>query len=391
VKWISAVSVSTPSDAAVDEVGAVIAAGIPDPDLLLVFVAAEWAAEAAKLSYALRKRFPAASIVGCTGSGVIGGGREVEDRPAIALVAATLPDVEHRVVHVDIHEMMRLETAPDAWHARFGVSPEHQPSFLVFADPFTVATSELLAALDAAWPGRPKVGGLASGATRPGLNRLFVDDRVHDGGAAIVALWGDVEVETLVAQGCRPVGRPFPVTSARLNRILTLDDRPAATALAEVWGQLSSGDRELFRRAPQIGVQAGGSGNGRSPDFLVRNILGIEPDEAAIDVGIDVEAGQIVQFHVRDARSADLELRDAVDRVRRSAAPPDGIVLISCVGRGAGFFGTVNHDAGVLDAAFEGVAIGGFFGNGEIGPIHARSWLHGYTSSIALFRARGWD
>ena len=66
---------------------------------------------------------------------------------------------------------------------------------------------------------------------------------------------------------------------------------------------------------------------------------------------------------------------------------PDGALMFSCLGRGERLFGEPGHDSRVIEQHLGAVPMGGFFGNGELGPVGGGSWLHKYTTVLACFRS----
>ena len=374
VEWASAISERPDLAEAVAEAGEHLhgpgsALGGP-PDLLLAFVSGHALGDGVQLSHHLQKI--GGVVLGGSAGGVIGGGREVERRPALALMAARLPGVQVLPFHA-------------AGEVDLDVSPEQQPAFLVLPDPFTCAVESLLGAMDAAWPSSVKLGALVSGGRAPGQNVLLVGDTVHTRGAVGVALVGDIRIDPLVAQGCRPIGRPLRVTRCRAHMLLELDGRPAVTALDEMWSVLSEEDRERFRASPLVGIAV--EEDACRSDFLVRNLLGLDRRAGVIGVGWAPDEGALVQFHLRDAASSAGDLEERLAR----QTPPEAALLFTCVGRGEDFHGRSGHDSDILRRRLGPVPIGGFFGSGEIGPVHGRSHVHGYTSAIGLVRRRGWD
>jgi small ligand-binding sensory domain FIST len=218
-----------------------------------------------------------------------------------------------------------------------------------------------------------------------------MDGDLHRQGAVGVALTGNVIVDTVVAQGCRPIGKPMRVTSADRNLLLSADDKPPIEVLQDLFQRSGERDRELMQRNLFMGiamdpladtVQAG--------DFLIRNIVGADQQRGAVAVGARLTEGQIVQFHVRDADTSAEDLRGALatylQRVgdHRAAAA----LLFQCTGRGSYLYGHEGHDTGVFSELVGEVPLGGFFCNGEIGPVGGTTYLHGYTSSFAIFRER---
>ena len=115
-------------------------------------------------------------------------------------------------------------------------------------------------------------------------------------------------------------------------------------------------------------------------------MLGADAGSGAVAVAAQVEAGQVVRLHARDAQLASEDLRGAL-ALRSEAiggAPAAGALVFSCSGRGRGMFGTSDHDAISVREGLGGPAAG-FFAAGEIGPVGGRSFLHTYTATVAVF------
>jgi small ligand-binding sensory domain FIST len=389
--WASTLSRRADFDGAVDEVtqGLGAALGAP-PDLIVAFVSPHHAGPWRRLHDRVSTRFPNAWLLGCSAGGVIGGGSEAERGPGLSLTAGVLPNVEIAPFYLAPREVPEPGDGVAPWHARLGVTPEHQPSFLLLTDPFSCDVARLLASLDGAYPGCAKVGGQASGGKNAGKNALFLDSEVYGQGLVGVALYGDVAVDTVVAQGCRPIGEPMRVTRVDGHTVHELDGQPAVDALDGVFQALGGDDRELFRGTPLVGV-AMDDDRLRPGDFLIRNVIGLDRHTGTITIGFGVARGGRIQFHVRDAKTSAGDLNHLLGRHRRESPPPSGALLFSCLGRGQGLYGVPDHDSRSFHEHLGPVPLGGFFCNGEIGPVHGRTFLHGYTSSFGLFRPRGWD
>ena len=384
MKWASRIAVGRSYDEAVDEVcdGLADALGGDAPDLLVVFAAPMLAPDLSELPARLLARLPGATLVGCTGGGVIGDGREVEGAAALSVTAAVLPDVRVKPFH--------LGSDRDDWPARIAVDPDDRSSFVLLPEPFSCDSQALLSWFDAAYPDSVKVGGIASGARQPGANALFLGERSFQSGAVGIALRGNIEVDTVVAQGCRPIGAPMFVTKSRRNVVLQLDGHPAVEVLQTLYATLPPKDQDLFRHSLFLGVvmrdhqQQYGHG-----DFLIRNLAGIEPESGALVVGAVLRDGQVVQFHLRDAQTSADDLQTLL-RQRRDGdgARPEGALMFSCLGRGMHLYDRADHDTDMFREFYGAVPLGGFFCNGEIGPVQGNTFLHGYTSSFGLFFPR---
>jgi small ligand-binding sensory domain FIST len=357
-------------------------------DLALVFASTIYRADWPQLLAQVQQQLAPTVLVGCSGSGIIGGTQELEWVPAISIVGARLPDVKLHPFYVAPDEL-ELSSAGGFWVDKIGASPHSQPVFILFADPYTCQPMKLVDEISATYRARPIVGGLVSGGNEPGEQFIFHHGEVMREGAVGVALTGNIAMDTVISQGCRPIGRPYAITKSDENAILELGGRQALSVLHEVLSTLSVDDRELAQRGSIfIGLvinemrQSFGAG-----DFLIRNIVGIDPDVGAIAVAEQVKLGQTIQFQLRDPATSRQELRRLLQQVQPSqVVPPAGCLLFNCTGRGKSLYGSAHQDLKTIQTISGKVPIGGFFCNGEIGPVGGMNFVHGYTASIGLFR-----
>jgi small ligand-binding sensory domain FIST len=388
MRWASAVSELPDGGAAGEEVAAAIRAALGSPpDVAFLFCSEGYAGSAPRLAETARAALGGGLLVGCTARSVIGGGQEIEDRPAVSLTAGRLPGVVIRPVRVAGDGFPRGSAA---WRDAFELSPEAVPAFVMLADPWTCDVEALVQQIDADLPDSVQVGGLASGAERPGDNVLFLEHRLHHEGLVGVAMWGDLVLDGLVAQGCRPIGQPLFVTRCRDQVVVELDGCPPMEIVRALFETLPARDRSLMQTSLFLGVEMRPELHEfRRGDYLVRNLVGADPDTGAIVVAAHLREGQVVQFHLRDAETSADDLEERLDRYldeQGLGGVPCGALLFSCLGRGAHLYGRANHDSDTFRRRLGRLPLGGFFCNGEIGPVGRRTFLHGYTSSFAIFR-----
>lgn len=359
------------------------------PDLLVMFASPHLRPSFDRLPEELHTRLSPKALVGCVGAGVIGEGKEVEQRPALSVIAAVLPRVEVRTFHLQAADLPDLDHGPGGWRDLVGVQPVPTPHFVLLADGSTFDPRDLLEGLDFAFPQSVKIGGLASG--RRG-DPLFLDRGVITSGAVGVALQGDVVVDAVVAQGCRPIGATLTVTRCKEGVLEEVDGRPPLEVLSELYEALPPEDQELLQHSLHIGIASStlSEPTGRG-DFLIRNVMGADPERGVLAVGAQLRRGQSVRFYLRDASTAEEDLQGLLEgyRERTHATSPAGALLFSCTGRGRHLFGKPNHDSDAFKRALGDVPLGGFFCGGEIGPVGEATHLHGYTSSFGIFRPAG--
>lgn len=386
VRAASALVEGEDGTAAVAEAAARVRASLgAAADLAAVFISPALARDPDAVLGPVHDALAPRALVGCTGEAVIGTGREVEGRPAVVVWGARLPGAR-----IDTFEAVAREDADGG--VVYPGWPEDPPDagsrvHIVLADPFTFPMEPLLASRGRAGGRAPLVGGLASGGQAAGEHVLFVDRSWTAEGAVGVVVSG-VPVRVGVSQGCAPIGPEMVVTEAGEGGVVyALAGRPALAKLEQVLEELDPATRALAADGLLMGLVVDENRpDYRRGDFLIRGILGADPDSGAVVMGERVRVGQTVRLHVRDAASAtdDLRstLRSACDALAR---PPAGVLLFSCNGRGTHMFPHADHDASLVAHETSDAAIAGLFCNGEIGPVGGRSFMHGFTATMAVF------
>jgi small ligand-binding sensory domain FIST len=354
------------------------------PDLAIAFVSHHHGPEFAALAAGLCDALGTETLIGCTGDSIVGVGREVEGQPALSLWLARMPGVTIAPMH------LRFNRTPEG--GAFSGWPDALPdpwppgaALLTLGEPFTFPADALLERLNEDRPGVPVIGGMASGGWQPGQNRLLLGRRDLDEGAVAALVHGPVRIATVVSQGCRPIGRHFVVTRAERNVIMEMSGKPPLAQLQELAGDLTPAERQLVQRGLHVGIVTNEyQEHFERGDFLVRNVTGADPQTGAISIGDFVRPGQTVRFHIRDAASADEDLR-ALAAAGGAIGPPAAALLFTCNGRGTRLFSEPDHDAAVLRDAWGPIPLAGFFAQGELGPIGGRNFMHGFTASVAVF------
>jgi len=345
------------------------------PDLAVLFVTAPHAGLVAEIAETVRTVLAPRTLLGATAVSVVGGPREVEEAPAVSLWAGRTGPVEP----------VRLETQRlnGGW-ALTGLPSASDPRprvLLLLTDPFSFPADGFLERLAQKAPGTTVIGGMASAARAPGGNRLVLDDAVHDSGAVGVLLDPATVTATVVSQGCRPVGQAYVVTRAEDNVIHDLAGVPALDRLRELVAGLEPAERSLVEQGLHVGrvVDEQQPEFGRG-DFLIRNLMGADAEAGAIAIGDVAEVGTTVQFQVRDADSADEDLRQLL-----AGAHGDAALVFTCNGRGTHLFGEPDHDARLVHEQVDHGPVAGMFCAGELGPVGGRNFVHGFTASVVLF------
>jgi small ligand-binding sensory domain FIST len=254
---------------------------------------------------------------------------------------------------------------------------------LVLADPFSTDVAELVGGLEREYPNVPIMGGLATGDPALRETFLFCDGRVVSEGAVVVGLGGAACLRPVVSQGCEPIGEPWTITDAERNIVKSIGGRPAYQVLVDTVRRLDHDRQQRVNGNLLVGLAMDEYRDEfKRGDFLIRNLMGVDQSSGAIAIAALAQVGQTIQFQIRDARAADEELRAMLGAV--SDEPAAAALLFACNGRGIGLFGAPDHDARTVRELLGPLPLAGLFCNGEIGPVGRRTFVHGFTASLAL-------
>jgi small ligand-binding sensory domain FIST len=408
-QWLNALSTRPSLEAAVTEVVDRLKQSLSaSVDLGIVFVSSSFASDYPRLIPLILERLPMSVLIGCSGAGIVGmnaEGKAVESEGniALSLTVASLPGIEVHPFRILSKELPDPDSSPDTWIDLVGVDPEKQPHFILLAEPFSSKINELLAGLDFAYPGSIKIGGLSSVSSmmaQPSLfyhAKDFAEDNLNPEGIVGVALSGNISIEAIVAQGCRPIGSIYQIDRSERNIVSSLTDIEQNSnscvpldLLRDLVNSLNESDRELVETSLFVGVARDefkmqlGQG-----DFLIRNLLGVDPNTGAIAIGDRIRPGQRIQFHLRDANASARDLEILLEKYRsQTEKSAVGTLMFSCIGRGKGLYGQSNFDSELFCRYVCNTSLSGFFGNGEIGPVGGSTFLHGYTSAFGILRSK---
>lgn len=391
--FASAVSDAADARDAVDQALSQIAGKINAPvDMALVFVSPHHVDGLTTIHRRLQDTLSPAVCLGVTAGGVIGRGMELEESSGLSLMVASMPGVAlHPFSYEQIDWPAVLEN-PDELRQTLvpgtDGTEDDLRAILLFADPFSAPMVNLLPVLGQCWPNVPVIGGMASGGSRPGLNRLLLNGQVLRTGAVGLAIRGNISVQCTLSQGCRPIGKPYVITQSKRHLLYQLGGKAALGEIQHLINDIEDSERELIQtRGLMLGrvINEYKERHGRG-DFLIRHLVGVDQEAGYIAVNDpQIRVGQTVQFHVHDQQTAreDFKLLLEAQKIYGDAS---GALLFSCNGRGQHLFDQPNTDACLVHDALGGIPLAGFFAAGEIGPVGGENFLHGHTASLAVFR-----
>lgn len=386
MRLASAIATGPDAEAACRSIAAAVRPSLGgDADLVFAFATTRYGLGIERVPVLLQELLGARTLCGCSGAGVLANGTEIEGRHAIAVLAGRLPQVRAEVRELQNGDLPSADAPPSAWHRLFETDAKSIRAFVVLPEPFHCDVPALLAGLDYAWPRVPKIGGIASGSRHPEGNALFANRRTLRSGAVVLAIAGAAQLQTVVAQGCRPFGRAGRLTKVERGQILAIDGVPALEFLEQ---QLQTiGDCEQFEGELPLflGIAAPFAAEPPRPsDYLMREVRGVDPNSRSVVIGDLPGTGRRALFHLRNRDSSAADLDQCLGRADPGTAA--GALLFNCIARGASLYGKEGHDSERFRAAAGPIPLAGFFCGGEIGPVAGTTALHAYTASFGLFR-----
>ncbi len=360
----------------------------PEVSLGLVFMSPKFFPHSQQVLEILRVHAQIPLLAGCSSNGVIANAEEIEAAGGLVLALYSLPGATLKGVRFSQEEVEAAADEKGYWPVETSVKPEAVNGWLTFIDPFHLDAEAWLRSWQQAYPELPIFGGLATGNFPEPLTQVYLDGVVYEDGGVAIAVGGEVEMAGVVSQGCTPIGETWTLTRVNQNLIHFIGNRPAYTVLSETVSQLPPAEQQQARGNLFIGLVVNEYlEDFHRGDFLVRNLLGGDPNSGILAVGALPRAGQTIQFQRRDAAGATQEMKELLLRTQEGLKEKVifGGCLICCNGRGRNLFGRPNHDTDLVQEYFGDLGLSGFFANGEIGPVAGKNFLHSYTASLTLF------
>ncbi len=359
----------------------------PQVTLGLVFMTPRLFPYAAQVLELLRVHARIPLLAGCSSTSLVANDQELEDTAGLVLGLYALPNATLSSFYFN-QSQVEVAAGSDYWPTQTGLSADAVNGWLVFADPFRMECESWLRSWNEAYGTLPVIGGLASGKPHEQQTQVYLNGHVYEEGGVAIACHGDLELASVISQGCTPIGETWTITRAERNFIHEIANRPAYQVLVETYNTLSAKEQQTARGNLFLGLVTDEYREEfRRGDFLIRNLIGADPTSGTLAVGAFPRIGQTVQFQRRDAAASAADMAALLERAQQQLAGRTiyGGCLCCCNGRGQRLFGAPNHDAAEIQKHLGPIGLAGFFCNGEIGPVGAKNFLHGYTASLGLF------
>ena len=359
----------------------------PQVSLGLVFMTPRFFSHSKQILETLRVHARIPLLAGCSSISLVAGNEELEENPGIVLALYSLPGAKLDGIYFTQTQVEEAE-GQTYWQELTEITASQTNGWLTFIDPFHLDSESWLRTWNESYSGLPVYGGLSSGVFADQVTQVYLNGDVYEEGGVAISVGGDVKLAGVISQGCTPIGDTWTLTRVEQNLIHKIANRPAYEVLSETVNHMSADEQKKVRGNLFIGLVVNEYlDDFHRGDFLVRNLLGGDPQTGVLAVGAMPRAGQTMQFQRRDAEAATEDMNELLGRthIQLGGATVYGGCLCCCNGRGKHLFGESGHDAQLVQKQFGGIGLSGFFCNGEIGPVGQKNFLHGYTASLALF------
>ena len=359
----------------------------PQVSLGLVFMTPRFFSQAKQILEILRVHARIPLLAGCSSTALVAGNEELEENPGVVLALYSLPGAKLDGIYFT-QTQVEEANGQTYWQELTEITASQTNGWLTFIDPFHLDSESWLRTWNESYAGVPVYGGLSSGVFAEQVTQIYLNGDVYEEGGVAISVGGDVKLAGVISQGCTPIGDTWTLTRVEQNLIHKIANRPAYEVLSETVNHMSADEQKKVRGNLFIGLVVNEYlDDFHRGDFLVRNLLGGDPQTGVLAVGAMPRAGQTMQFQRRDAEAATEDMNELLGRthIQLGGATVYGGCLCCCNGRGKHLFGESGHDAQLVQKQFGGIGLSGFFCNGEIGPVGQKNFLHGYTASLALF------
>lgn len=387
MQWASAISTEVEFNPSINEVIQSVKSQLNhgEPDIIVIFISTQHQEDFDKVPSIFNREFPSALLIGCSTEGVIEAHKDAEETPSISIMAGILPDVEIAPFYIE-NDMLSVASTFSNIEDLVQASAEKENHFILFSDPYTFDIENFLKLIDRHMIYGKKFGSMAGGGEKAGDNALFLGGKVHHSGLIGLSLTGNIRTEIINLQGYKPLGDPLFITKHQENIIHEFDSKSNSDILNEIFDSLDEESQDQFKHNLLIGLlQPQALSSKTKNQFLLRNILGLEPKSRGIIVGAPLDPNMIAQFFIKDKASCQNNVRETFATIDPLSKDIKGVMTFSCLDRGAELYHQSLYEVEELQKIIGEHPLAGMFGSGEIAPLGNQTVLHGYSSVFVLF------
>ena len=359
-------------------------ARISQADAVVVFFTVEHAPNSQSLLSTLTRVTRSDRIVGSSGAGILTGAGEIEGQHGLAVLVFASDQMQSRPF---LFEPLRERDEEVGASIAQMVGADQGSLLALFPDTYNGQPHQLLRSLEQKLGFVPVVGAGSSESGTAQATYQICGEQCRSNSVAGLHLSGSFEAVIDITQGCQPITEPMVITKAEGNLIFEINDRPAL----EVFAKLLKGPlAEDLRRALMfifVGLPADPDQGTISPgQYLVRNIVGLDPEKGIVGIADQVREGQSIIFTLRDGQRAREDLNQMLQRQARKLegrTPAFGLYF-NCCARGNSLYGMPGIDTAYIRQGLGDFPLLGTFGGYELAPLGAKNHLFAYTGVLAL-------
>jgi small ligand-binding sensory domain FIST len=380
-------SIATTEQAAEQAAAAAMSqAGISRADAVVVFFTAEHAPNSQILLSTLSRVTGSDRIVGSSAAGVLTSAGEIEGEHGVAVLVFSSAEIQtHPFLFQPLRE--RDQEIGGKIAQTLAAGPGRASLLTLFPDTYNGQPQQLLNSLADKTHFVPVVGAGSSEAGMAQATYQVCGDNCASNSVAGLQLRGSFQALVDITQGCQPITDPMIITKAEKNLIFEIDNRPAL----EVFSKLLKGPlAEDLRRALMfifVGLPADPAQRTVEPgEYLVRNIVGLDPVKGIVGIAAEVKEGQSMIFTLRDGQRAREDLNQMLQRQvqKLEGRRPTFGFYFNCCARGSSLYGMPGIDTAYIGQTLGDFPLIGMFGGYELAPLGSKNHLFAYTGVLAL-------
>lgn len=339
--------------------------------------------------------------IGAVAVGICTCGEEFIDKPAISAMIGRFDADDFRLFPPVAIETQEAADTLNPW-----LSDNDPMLVFVHGDPLAEEDpAQSIKALNRVTGGF-MIGGLSSSRHE----QIQFSKNAHSGGVSGAVFSQNVKVATALSQGCTPIGAFHTITRGDESLVLELDGQRAVSIFEQDLRVMAM--KKIDKDPDHIIIDADALENpdavpeefkslmkgeihvafsvseSDQKDYLVRNLVGLDPDEGSMTVSHYISSGDRMGFVHRDDDTVreDLtkSLLDLRQRIKKEhgAFEPKGAVYVSCVARARGAVeGSDTSEMTLVREIIGDVPLAGFYAGGEI----SNARLYGYTGILTVF------
>jgi small ligand-binding sensory domain FIST len=355
-------------------------------DWALVFASSHYLKDFGALYAECSETLGTDCVVGCSASGILTEYGEINDAPALGVLIGGTSEIRLTPFIFEELEGNSKKIAEKILQLR----PEDSSTLVLLPDIFKLDAEPFFKTFNDFNEGNPmplKIVGGASSTENPAYGTSqFFQEKMVQGGISGFYVRGNFPSRVSVSQACTPISPCFTVTACEGQWLLELDGEPAFEVLKSCIPEPMLDDMRQLASLIFLASPCDNSEEIFPGNFLVQNIVGIDPRNNVLACSGNVKNGKKMAFAFCSADHARENLKNSLKTLKEdcgNSIPQFGIYF-NCCARGRALYGFSDVDPSYITQEFNTFPLIGLSSFAEIGPIGQKHFLQAYSGVLVL-------